>query len=1406
MVIGTPGKARSALKRRAPGLHLLLPAAILLAGILITVAVSQLVRKQDEDKLRIEFGLLFEQTTDAIQGRIKANEQVLRGVVGLFSANRQSGKPVTRAEFRSFAATLHLDEVYPGIQGVGFSKLIRPEQLADHLRAIRAEGFPDHALRPSGERPHYSSIIYLEPFDWRNQRAFGYDMYSEPVRQRAMERAWKSGSAALSGRVTLVQETDKEVQPGVLLYVPIYREGITPATDSLRADDLVGWAYSPLRMKDMMSSLIERDLKNIAGRLTFSLHDGEEIRPETLLFSMATENAGAQHGLRASRKLELAGQTWLLTASALPGLGGTSGVAREQAVLAAGLLISLMLAVTAMIQQQSAARDSVMLERIAENERRFRSYFHLPLVGLAVTSPEKGWIEVNEHLCQMLGYPREELTTKTWVELTHPDDLAPDIVQFDSVMRGEIDAYTLDKRFIRKDRTVVHVALSVRCVRNADETVNYFIALLHDISDRHRAEQALKEREQHFRTLADNGSALIWTSGLDKLCDYFNKPWLRFTGRTLEQELGNGWTEGVHPEDFDLCLQTYVTAFDQRQAFSMDYRLRHASGEYRWIRDDGVPRYDSEGSFIGYIGHCFDIDQARKMETRLVESEQRFQAMFNGSPDGVLTAEIETQQFIAANPSMARLLGYEINELLEMKTPEIHPQDQLQAITELFGTMARGEAATASGVPMLCKDGRILYADLAVSLHECDGHPCMTGFFRDVTAQKRMTAELDAHRSQLERLIAERTDQLARQKFFLEDLIATLPCGVYRLRHKAPATAAEWADVDRPPHVQDLSSDTYCRLLGISREEAEATQGGVIARIHPDDLDEFLHRVELSNTAMTPFTWEGRMRIGDETRWMRFDAIPRRIHDEILVSGIVQNVDEQRKHSSLVYRSVIEATPDAFVAIDENSRIIEWSSQAETMFGYSATEAIGMPLSDTIIPASHVAEHEYHFKQFVGAGRDGAIGKRRRVTARRRNGSEFPVELQIMALRLGEHWRFTSFIRDISEVVAAEQRLAQAQKLEAIGQLTGGLAHDFNNLLGIIVGNLELLKEGVAPEETNVLIDAAFSAASRGVGVTRSLLAVARRSSPMPVVTDINALLGELEPLLRQTAGRRIKVLISPHAEHAHSVIDSSAFSNALLNLVINAHDAMSGGGDLLIYSYSMYVELPRADDIDRTELPEGLYVVVGVDDQGCGMDPATVQQVFEPFFTTKKRGKGTGLGLAMVRSFATQSGGTVRIESTHGKGSSVQIILPASSGQDEKKQPVRPSAGADERPAHGSVLLVDDEVDLLRITGRWLRTLGYQVDTAENAETALTILASRTFDLLLTDIVMPGEMDGLALARIAASRYPQMKIVLASGYPENITDDDKRRWVLVEKPARRAALTQAVADAIGMKGSRRDE
>lgn len=1142
----TTGKAVSARAERVPGYSFLLPLMILLAGILITLAVVQLVRKQDEEKLRIEFELLLGHATEAIQDRITANEQTLRAVVGLFSARRQAGKPVTRSEFRSFVASLNLDERYPGIQGVGFSKLILPSQLGDHQRALRAEGFPDYAVRPPGERATYSSIINLEPFDWRNQRAFGYDMYSEPVRRRAMERAWKTGSGALSGRVTLVQETDKEVQPGVLLYVPIYRSGVTPGTDALRADDLVGWAYSPLRMKDMMSSLIKTELKNLDGRVAFSLHDGDEAGPGNLLFEMEGANSGVRGSLQSHRKIEVGGQTWLLAASTLPGLGETSGGTKSGAIAAAGLLISLLLAATAMILLRGRARDSLMIERLAASEQR-------------------------------------------------------------------------------------------------------------------------------FRTLADNGAALIWTSDLDKRADYFNTPWLRFTGRSLQQELGDGWVKGVHPEDHDRCLQTYVTAFDQHHAFSMDYRLRHAEGDYRWIRDEGVPRYDSQGNFIGYIGYCFDIDKTRKLE-----------------------------------------------------------------------------------------------------------------------------AELDAHRSHLERLVTERTDQLVRQKYFLEDLIATLPCGVYRLRHKAPATAAEWGDVDHPPHVQDLTSDTFCRLLGISREEAEATQGGVIARIHPDDLGEFLKRVEVSNTALTPFVWEGRMRVGGETKWMRFDAIPRRVGDEIVVSGILQDISERKQHSSLIYRSVVEASPDAFVAIDENDRIIEWSPQAEALFGYPEAEAIGMQLSDTIIPPPHVAEHRLHLNQFVAGERGGTTSQRRRTTARRRNGTELPVELQIMSLQLDGHWRFTSFIRDISYVVAAEERLAHAQKLEAIGQLTGGLAHDFNNLLGIIAGNLDLLREGVTPEEQIQLIDAASSAASRGIGVTKSLLAVARRSSMDPAQTNINVLLRELEPLLRQTAGRRIDVMVSPHAEHAEVVIDSSAFGNALLNLVINARDAMPTGGELLIFSYSMAVGQPSSDDPEWEDLPEGHYVVVGVDDQGCGMEKETLNRAFEPFFTTKKRGKGTGLGLPMVSAFATRSGGRARIESTPGKGSSVQIILPVSFASKEKGSTELPLPVASSMQANGRILLVDDEIDLLKLSRRWLTHSGYQVDTADNAEAALAVLASRWIDLMVTDIVMPGELEGLALARIAATRYPDMKIILISGYPENITEDDRRRWGLVEKPFSRSALISAVVEALG--------
>ena len=392
------------------------------------------------------------------------------------------------------------------------------------------------------------------------------------------------------------------------------------------------------------------------------------------------------------------------------------------------------------------------------------------------------------------------------------------------------------------------------------------------------------------------------------------------------------------------------------------------------------------------------------------------------------------------------------------------------------------------------------------------------------------------------------------------------------------------------------------------------------------------------------------------------------------------------------------------------------------------------------------------------------------------------------------------FYRRRREREAAERKYrdllerTESQKLAAIGQLTGGLAHDFNNLLGVVVGNLDFLGEKLPGDKHQ---KAALDAALRGAEVTRSLLAVARRQPLEVEVHDLNALVAEMVPLLVSSAGSPALLVSNLHPEPLPARLDASGLSNVVLNLVINARDALDGrqGEKRITLTTSRQVV---SEPIHG--LAQGAYAVLEVADTGVGMSDAVRAQAFEPFFTTKERGHGTGLGLAMVFGYAQQLGGTATVESTQGSGTRVRVWLPldeSPSGAAVAAAKATPPATRSARtpdPALRSprVLVVDDEPGLRELACTWLRSLGFDVVPVESADAALACLGADAYDAIFTDIVMPGTLDGIDLAHEAQRRHPELRILLTSGYSEGLLAQPDLPWVLLKKPYRKTDLAAA--------------
>lgn len=393
---------------------------------------------------------------------------------------------------------------------------------------------------------------------------------------------------------------------------------------------------------------------------------------------------------------------------------------------------------------------------------------------------------------------------------------------------------------------------------------------------------------------------------------------------------------------------------------------------------------------------------------------------------------------------------------------------------------------------------------------------------------------------------------------------------------------------------------------------------------------------------------------------------------------------------------------------------------------------------------------------------------------------------------------------DVSRRRNSEQAQRQSQKMEAIGQLTAGLAHDFNNLLQVVNGNLELLASRPLDERSIRYVEAARSAAERGAKLTRQLLAFARKTRLEPQVVDISALITAFGEIIETTLGSQVDLQLSLRRRLPAVLLDADNFEMALLNIVINARDAMPKGGLVTITTSALHLN----GDAEARNLPSGDYVAVEVRDEGEGMPAYVVERATEPFFTTKGVGKGTGLGLAMAHGFVQQSRGRLEIDSVPGQGTTIRMLFPIS--RDGLK--VAPIAGAavaatsnGQAPASEHILIVEDNLEVLELAREILAGLGYQVTTATSGDEGLSVFeqSPEAFDLLFSDLVMPGGMNGISLAAEVQRRRPDLPVLLTTGYNEELVIDGPSRPAMdvIGKPYRRAELIDRVRQALNRRG-----
>ncbi len=465
-------------------------------------------------------------------------------------------------------------------------------------------------------------------------------------------------------------------------------------------------------------------------------------------------------------------------------------------------------------------------------------------------------------------------------------------------------------------------------------------------------------------------------------------------------------------------------------------------------------------------------------------------------------------------------------------------------------------------------------------------------------------------------------------------------------------------------------------------------------------------------------------------------------------------------------RSILDTVPEAMIVIDEQGQVTSFSAAAAKLFGYGAEEVIGRNVR-MLMPEPYRSEHDGYIGNYLRTGEARIIGYGRLVKGQTKDGEVFPMELAVGEARANGQRIFTGFVRDLTSRQKMEDELRQSQKMEAVGQLTGGVAHDFNNLLTVITANLEMLTPRLSDPDQRELAKEAQDAALDGAKLAAQLLAFGRRQPLNAKSTDIGPLVSNFADLLRRTLGESIELRILVVGSAHLTVVNSSQLLNALLNLAINARDAMPRGGQLTVEITHARLDADYAQTYP--DIRTGRYVLITVTDTGSGMSEEVRRRAFEPFFTTKPTGAGTGLGLSMVYGFVKQSGGNIQLYSEAGRGTSVRVFLPLSDGVGTGATPTAVEARADDLPRGSeTILLVEDDPRLRRVLGKRLKSLGYQIIEAESGRAALDQLAARPeIALIFTDMVMPGGMTGNDLAHAALAVKPGVKILFTSGYAE---------------------------------------
>ncbi|MGA2779204.1 MAG: PAS domain S-box protein [Steroidobacteraceae bacterium] len=990
------------------------------------------------------------------------------------------------------------------------------------------------------------------------------------------------------------------------------------------------------------------------------------------------------------------------------------------------------------LREANASLEARVAERTAEldqlnrslqaSEERYRLLIEgVEAYAILMLDPSAKVLTWNAGAERILGYRAGEIIGQHFSRFYAEQDLARDIANqelrtAESTGRSEADGWR-----VRKDGSQYWARSVITALPGRG-----FALLIRDITEGKLAKEMLQESEAKFRSYIENAPIAIFIIDAAWQFSDCNAAAGALLSRAVPEILGTTILSYCFEEDREHILAD-LGALARNGAIEGEYRVRRRDGESVWVFLRAVTLKDGRA-----LAYCLDVT-ARKQSDQIIREERDWFAKvvatvpvvicsFRRRPDGSVN-------FPFANPRLEAIYGLRAEGLAVDASPvfaRMHPDDAArvsETIDESARTMTAWRCEFRVRHPVR---GEIWVEGHSVPVLESNGDMLWQGYVADITARKRTEEALKATETSLRLMI----EGVSDHAIFMLD-----PSGKVMTWNNGAER------IDGYASEEIIGRDFSCLFT------PEAVAAG--------KPQQELRRAAQDGKADVD-GW--RVRKNGSRFWANgtVAALYDHNHEVRGYAKVTRDLTIKRRNDELL-RSVLDNTLDAIITIDEQGTILMINHAGEMIFDRTANEVIGNNVR-MLMPEPYRAEHDGYIDNYLRTSEAKVIGIGREVAGLRKDGSVFPIELAVNEFRLDKQRFFVGIVRDISEKKTLEKQLQRSQKMEAFGQLAGGVAHDFNNLLTVIFGYSDLLLSSLQPADSSrTMINEIRRAGERASSLTRQLLAFTRQQVLEPRIVDVNAILRDTETMLRRLIGE--DVLFSTILREGISPVkvDPGQIEQVIMNLVVNARDAMPRGGQLTIETHE--VELLGHYARSHPDTRAGNFVMLAISDTGIGMTPEVKSRIFEPFFTTKG-GEGTGLGLAVVQGIIKQSGGAIEVYSETGVGTTFKIYLPASI---EGRAPAVDTDREHSPRGTETILLVEDDDRVRQLAAMALEGFGYMVLTASRGSAALQLMASHRdkIALLLTDVIMP-EMSGRQLAGTLQAEYPQLKVLFLSGY----TDD----------------------------------